>query len=153
MAAPDTVRLKLSRLFAVFSSSKQGAFIGDDQLQQATINTLDNVVAPPVCGAVIGELEADLDGWLADPDAPHIRVVVVPPREKNGIVDIWSQGHDCEVLTPPPLSVLLSGHEFWLGERLFSSRCLATVVTHLPDKRTRLVTFRDRTVAIAPLNR
>ncbi|KPM15577.1 hypothetical protein [Citromicrobium sp. WPS32] len=153
MAAPDMVRLKLSLLFAVFSSSKQGAFIGDDQLQQATINTLDNVVAPPVCGAVIGGLEADLDGWLADPDAPHIRVVVVPPREKNGIVDIWSQGHDCEVLTPPPSSVLLSEYKFGLGERLFSSRCLATVDTQLLDERPRLVAFRDRTVAIAPLYR
>ena len=108
MAAPDTLRLKLSRLFAVFSSSKEGAFIGDDQLQQATIDTLDNVVAPPACGPVIGELEADLERWLANPDAPHIRVVVVPPCEQNGIVDIWSQGHDCEILTPPPSSVLLS---------------------------------------------
>jgi len=102
---------------------------------------------------VSGELEADLGGWLADPDATHFRVVVVPPCEQNGIVDIWSQGHDCEVLTPPPSSVLLSGDEFWLGERLFSSRCLATVVTHLLDERPRLVAFRDRTVAIAPLNR
>lgn len=84
MAAPDTLRLKLSPLFAVFSSSKEGAFIGDDQLQQATIDTLDNVVAPPACGPVIGELEADLQRWLANPDAPHIRVVVVPPCEQNG---------------------------------------------------------------------
>lgn len=73
MAAPDTLRLKLSRLFAVFSSSKEGAFIGDDQLQQVTIDTLDNVVAPPACGPVIGELEVDLGRWLADPDATHVR--------------------------------------------------------------------------------
>lgn len=96
MAAPDTFRLKLSRLFAVFSGSRDGAFIGDDQLQQATINTLDNVVAPPACGPVIAELEADMEGWLADRDASHIRVVVIPPCEQNGIVDIWSQGRGCD---------------------------------------------------------
>ena len=108
MAAPDTLRLKFARLLAVVSSSRDGAFIGDDQLRQATLDTLNAVVAPPACEPVIADLDADIASWLENPDAPNIRVIVMPPCEQNGIIDIWSRDKACERLTAPVPSVLVS---------------------------------------------
>ncbi len=108
MAAPDSLRLKVARFLALFSKSRERAFIGDDQLRKATIDVLDNIVAPPACGPVIADLQDDVAAWLVDPAAPHIRVIVMPPCEENGIIDICSRGSDCEVLRPPPSPELVS---------------------------------------------
>ena len=82
----------------------------EDRLERATLKTLDDVAAPPACGPLLDELGASLQSWLADA-APvsWLRVVVMPPCDRNDIVETWAETNRHRIVAAPSRRQLFGG--------------------------------------------
>ena len=117
MPTEEAFRRLLGRARALIARNDPKPFIADDRLQKVTRDTLDEIVAPPACGPLLAELERTVAAWLAnEPKLPHLKVVVLPPCEQNGLIETWARqsGHQ---IVPPPARVSL----------------IAAEAPHLPD--------------------
>lgn len=93
MPAQELLRTVLARVQALLVRNDPKSFIANDRLKKATMDTLNEVVAPPACGPLLAELDRSVASWLReDPKVSTIRVVVIPPCDKNAIVEIWAWG-------------------------------------------------------------
>lgn len=101
MPAEETARRIFARIYTMFRSHDDAPFIAQDKLRQVTLEKLDEVVAPPACGPVLDELDTMVSEWMADDDAPHVKLVVIPPCDRNGIIDIFARENGLEILPEP----------------------------------------------------
>ena len=96
------------RMFA--KGDEEPAFERPDMLQSATLEQLDEIVAPPACGPLLRELDATLHDWIADPSPPiWLRVVIMPPCDEMAVVEAWAREHGHQVLAAPERDDLVSG--------------------------------------------
>ncbi len=93
----------------VFRKQDNTPFMAGDRLQKATLQILDDVVAPPACGPLLDELQAALDPWIADP-SPFVtaKLIILPPCDENDIVGTWAAEKCHKVLDAPSREALLT---------------------------------------------
>ncbi len=109
LPAQENFRLVVGRLYRMFRKRSDAPFIADDKLQQATLEMLDDVVAPPACGPLIEELEASVADWIAKPNpTPLNKLIILPPGDENGVVESWARQHGHQSLDPPDRTSLVS---------------------------------------------
>ncbi|MDY8109813.1 hypothetical protein U0C82_11755 [Fulvimarina sp. 2208YS6-2-32] len=105
----ETFRRLYSKILAMVQRSKPDPIMAEEQLQKATLELLDDVVAPPAAGPVIGELQATLGPWLAEKKpVRHIATIVLPPCDENGIIETWARRHGHGIVEAPARGDLLS---------------------------------------------
>ncbi len=107
--AEEMFRRLLGRVRALFNRSGSGPVVADDQLQKATLDTLNQVVAPPACGPLLDELDATIKAWLAEtPRVSHVKVVVLPPCDENPVVETWARQNGHQLVVPPERGALIA---------------------------------------------
>ena len=107
--ADERARQLVAWFHAIWRQDDDAPAVADDQLQAATLDRLDEVVAPPACGPVLDELHATVASWLAEqPLAQLVKVVVLPPCDRNDVVGTWAADHGYAVL-PHPSAAALAG--------------------------------------------
>ena len=107
MPAEELFRRYLGRVMALVRRQETKPFIAADQLQRATIERLDEIVAPPACGPLLTELDRTIKLWLNEsPMASCLKLVVLPPCDQNNLVGTWAKQAGHRVLSPPPRSTL-----------------------------------------------
>ena len=109
LPAQETLRLFYAKFLALFHSTETTPFIADDKLKKATLDILDEVVAPPACGPVIDELQATLGPWIDEKSSPfHIASIVLPPCDENGILEEWALRNGHQILSAAARNALLT---------------------------------------------
>ena len=109
LPSQESVRLLIARLIAVFRKDDDTPFIADDRLQKATLEILDDVVAPPACGPLLDDIQAMLAPWIAEPSPfATVKFFVLPPCDESGIIKAWAHEHSHAVLDAPSRETLLS---------------------------------------------
>lgn len=96
------LRTLLGRVQALLARDDPKPFIADDRLKKATMDLLDEVVAPPACGPLLAELEQTIAAWLREePRVSHLKVVVMPPCDANAVVESWARQAGHRIVAPP----------------------------------------------------
>ena len=109
MPTEEYIRRMLGRLQAILVRKKPKPFIADDKLKRATMDMLEEVVAPPACGPLLEELDRTVAAWAnEEPRASLIKVVVLPPCDENAVVRTWGESAGHQVLAPPSRDTLIS---------------------------------------------
>lgn len=111
MPTEEVLRGLVARVMAVLRRRDAKPFIADDRLARTTIETLDEIVAPPACGPLLFEIDATVAEWRAGLKAGERQsrlVLVLPPCDFNDVVETWARLHGHEVLDPPERSHLVS---------------------------------------------
>lgn len=109
MPTEEMFRRYLGRLQALITRKTSKPLIANDQLKKATIDRLDEVVAPPACGPLLAELERTIAAWRGEPKpVSHIKMVVLPPCDENAILETWARDAGHQLLDPPDRSALLT---------------------------------------------
>lgn len=107
----ETLRRWVGNLRGLFGTDEAEPFMADDRLQKATMQRLDEVIAPPACGPLLDELDRTIAQWLDSgphPQGLHIKVVVLPPCEESVLLQTWAQQAGHQVLPPPPRDRLVT---------------------------------------------
>ena len=108
MPTEEYLRRLLGRLQSIISRTETKPFIADDKLKRASLDLLDDVVAPPACGPLVAELDRTIAEWRAErPQLSNIKVVVVPPCEQNALVRAWAEENGHEIVPPPSREALV----------------------------------------------
>ncbi len=108
--AEEAARRLLRRLRKTFARGDEPPTMARDRLQRATLEKLDEVVAPPASGPLVRELGLTVADWIADP-APKswLRLVVLPPCDDTRLVETWARDNGHQVLLPPDRAALTGG--------------------------------------------
>ncbi len=102
------VRRLLERARNAVSGESDDPVVGKDHLARATTELLDAVAGPPACGPLLDELDRTLREWLGDPaPASRLKVIVLPPCDRNDVVETWAREHGHRVVEPPDRQTLL----------------------------------------------
>ena len=102
MPAQELLRSLIGRVQALLVRHDPKPFIADDRLKKATMDTLDQVVAPPACGPLLAELHRTVAAWLSErPVVSSIKMMVIPPCDENDVVETWARQEGHAVLAPP----------------------------------------------------
>ena len=108
MPTQEVLRRYLGRLQALLGREEAKPFIADDKLKRATLDRLNEVVAPPACGPLLDELEGAIRDWRAGAvQTSQIKVVVLPPCDDNDIVETWGRQAGHQVLEAPTRDALI----------------------------------------------
>ena len=93
----------------MFRKVEEKPYIADANLKRAFDGSLDKDVAPPVCPPLIGEVDHSISGWLAEPGSTQrIKLIVLPPCDRSGIIAGWASDHGHETLAPPRRDFLMN---------------------------------------------
>lgn len=91
------------------SESKEDPFIAGDSLDLADQTQLDRLVAPPACGPLLDELSLTFRDWIRDsPASNRVQLVVLPPCDRNDVLQTWAESNGHVALVPPDRKSLLS---------------------------------------------
>lgn len=105
----ELARRYLGRLVALFHRKRSEPFIADDKLHRATLQRLNEVVAPPACGPVLADIQATAERWLGDrPTASHVLTLVLPPCDENAIIETWAVQAGHRILAAPSRQALVA---------------------------------------------
>ena len=108
MPTQEVLRRYLGRLQALLGREEAKPFIADDKLKRATLDRLNEVVAPPACGPLLDELDGVIRDWRAEAvQTSHVKVVVLPPCDDNDIVETWGRQAGHQVLEAPTRDALI----------------------------------------------
>ena len=109
LPAVDAMQALALRLRKLFKQPNDKPFISDDHLQRSTQKMLDDIVAPPACAPLLGELQATLQDWIATP-APTswLKTVVLPPGDHNSLMEAWAHQQGHQLLAPPDRNALVA---------------------------------------------
>lgn len=102
MPTIDAFQAFWARTRELFRHQPDGPLISDDRLRHSTSEILEEIVSPPACGPLVSELDATLADWLADP-RPRIghRLIVLPPGDRNGVLQAWAVSGNYDILEAP----------------------------------------------------
>lgn len=105
-----------TRTRTLFRSRRNGPIIPGDRLQRSTSDMLEEIASPPACGPLVGELQATLADWLAEPQ-PLIRnrLIVMPPGDRDGVLRSWAESHQHTLLEAPAREDLLDNPDQAIG--------------------------------------
>ena len=101
MPAEHVIRAVWRRIKQRFQSSEPASVRPDNRLQATTIKALDEVVGPPACGPVMGDLDVTVRTWLEDAGSTFHCVVVLPPCDSTDVIGTWAKAHGHTVLCAP----------------------------------------------------
>ena len=108
MPAQELLRTLVGRVQALLVRHEPKPFIADDRLKKATMDTLNEVVAPPACGPLLAELDRTVAAWMGEhPRVSPIKVIVLPPCDENAIVETWARQEGHQVIEPPGRDALI----------------------------------------------
>ena len=108
MPAPELLRKLLGRVQALLNHRAAKPFIADDRLKKATMDQLNEVVAPPACGPLLAELDRTVTAWRGEhPAVSNVKMIVVPPCDENAILQAWARQNGHQVLDPPGRDALI----------------------------------------------
>ena len=109
MPTQEVLRRWVGHLHALIGRNRTKPFIADDRLKTATLDRLNEVVAPPACGPLLAELGQTIDDWRAETmPSSHIKVVILPPCDDNDIVETWARQSGHQVLNAPTRDALIA---------------------------------------------
>lgn len=102
MPAQELLRTLIGRVQALLVRHNPKPFIADDRLKKTTMDTLDQVVAPPACGPLLAELDRTVAAWIGErPVVSTIKVMVIPPCDENAVLETWARQEGHPILDPP----------------------------------------------------
>ena len=108
----ETLRRLWKGVVARVRRVPEGPFIAAEDLRTTSSNLLDDLAPPPHCEPFLQELAAELEDWLAAPDAViRTKLVIVPPCEDASTLEAWAEREGLDRLRPPPRERLLDGDE------------------------------------------
>ena len=132
LPADESARLYFKRLTKAFRKKTEKPFIESAELEEALAEILDDVVSPPACGTLIDELELTVGKWAKDPtDSMRMKLIVLPPCDRNGVVEAWALRHGHKLVPPPARNSLLGSDEPELPD--FSSEGELLVIPRLEE--------------------
>ena len=109
MPTQELFRRYIGRVQSLIGRRSSQPFIADDKLRTATLDRLNEVVAPPACGPLLAELDEAICAWRAEPTAAsHIKVVILPPCDDNDIVETWARQAGHHILEAPSRDALVA---------------------------------------------
>jgi hypothetical protein len=109
LPAEESARLLWRRWARLFRKKPVKHAIGEDRLQRTLAKVLNEVVSPPACGPLSRELSLSLEGWAAEREpAQRTKLIVLPPGDAQGIVDLWAGEGGHQVLAAPARESLVS---------------------------------------------
>ena len=102
MPAQELLRAVVGRIQVLLARHDPKPFIANDRLKKATMDALDDVVAPPACGPLLAELDRTMVAWIHEqPRLSRMKVLVLPPCDENAVVETWARQQGHPVLDPP----------------------------------------------------
>lgn len=108
MPTQEYVRRLVGRIQALIVRNDPKPFIADDKLKHATLDMLDEVVAPPACGPLLDELRRTIADWINEtPRASSVKVIVVPPGDDNAVLQRWAIEAGHQILPSPARDSLI----------------------------------------------
>ncbi|MDQ2778298.1 MAG: hypothetical protein M3Y32_01940 [Pseudomonadota bacterium] len=82
--------------------------LANDRLQRASSDEIDSIVAPPAHGSLLTELDRSLNAWCEEASPPvWLKVVVLPPGDRQPLLQSWAEAHGYPLLQPPQRARLL----------------------------------------------
>ena len=107
----DVARGLWKRMKEAVSRDTNEPFIAEDQLRRVSQSQADGVDRSPVCEPLLRELDLTLAEWAgAATHKSPLRVVVLPPCDRNDLLRLWAERHGYAVLEPPSRDTLRRGH-------------------------------------------
>ena len=101
MPAQELLRTVVGRVQALLNRGAPKPFIADDRLKKATMDKLNEVVAPPACGPLLAELDRTVADWTAENSVVStVKMIVLPPCDENAILETWARQHGHQLLDP-----------------------------------------------------
>ena len=89
--------------------SEEAPFISSGDLEEGTIESIDEIAAPPACGPLADELTQELDAWAArGKKGPRLKTIILPPGDRSNLLSSWAEGQACEILAEPSREALLA---------------------------------------------
>ena len=117
LPAEESMRLYFKRVTRIFRKDTDKPFIESEKLEEALAEILNDVVAPPACGPLIEELELTVGKWASDASDPvRVKLVILPPCDRNGVVEAWAEEHGHELVNPPERTELLGADDVELPD-------------------------------------
>lgn len=108
----EWLKLRWKQFRALVTSSDQRPMVAEDQLEPATLATLDQVVAPPACGTVVEEIAATIAAREEEAlPSTRLTLIVNPPCDENDVVGTWAAQNGHDVLEPPPRDEVMGSAE------------------------------------------
>ena len=109
MPADDAVRSWVGRAWELLRQREEaGPLIGEDKLRRAEEASPGGEAPAPVCEALLRDLDAELTGWLSGLGAAgtRVRVVVLPPGDRDCLLRAWADRRGLDVLPAPNRAAL-----------------------------------------------
>ena len=109
MPADDAVRSWVGRAWELLRQREEaGPLIGEDKLRRAEEASPGGEAPAPVCEALLRDLDAELTGWLSGLGAAgtRVRVVVLPPGDRDCLLRAWAERRGLDVLPAPDRAAL-----------------------------------------------
>lgn len=104
-------------LFRQSSADSDAPLKTDAELRSLPAPRLDRVAPAPLWEAAAEALEAELEGWLRQPNPEQPVVVLIGPPfgGRKEILDRWADGRNWRPVAPPSPEQILSGDDNWLS--------------------------------------
>ena len=112
MPADDAVRTWAGRVRELFRRREEaGPLIAEEKLRRAEEAAPAGDAPAPACEALLRDLDAELTGWLSGlgDRGTRVRLVVLPPGDRDGLLRAWAERRGVAVLEPPARGDLAGG--------------------------------------------
>lgn len=108
MPADESLRRIGWRVWRYFEKEEKDPFIAAKSLKWAHRKKLDSIAAPPACAPITAEMQQTFAEWSEEEEPQRwLHLVILPPSDRNNVMQTWASQHGHEILKPPSRESLL----------------------------------------------
>lgn len=101
MPTDESLRRFSWQIWKYLENDDKDPFIADDSLKWANKRRLDRIATPPACAPITEEMQQTFAEWVADDQpARWSHLVVLPPGDRNKVLETWANEHGHHVVEP-----------------------------------------------------
>ncbi|WP_235908686.1 hypothetical protein [Roseiconus nitratireducens] len=109
MPAEAGLRRWTTKLIQRVRGKEENPFVARDKLRLASSDRLDRLVPPPACGPLLREMQETFADWIEEPEPSNwMQLVVLPPCDRNNLVQQWAEQQQFEVVAAPQRDRILT---------------------------------------------